>query len=185
MTVASFLHTVSAAIYWVNMEVKMEVRSEEEVALVKHTHPALNLNEVYKKYSSFLVLSDVLDSRRQLHLCRNHCADLLYMTNTSWPLHCHKAVAFTCCGCLLPVVLGPSSGWGWSLWAAAGCSLKRPPSSSISCAYNYHLYHLYIYNLTLSHVILMCYTIINIIITSMVERLCVSGGFCDVWYWAI
>lgn len=35
---------VSAGIYWVNMEVK----SEEGVAFVKHTLPALKLDEGYK-----------------------------------------------------------------------------------------------------------------------------------------
>lgn len=35
---------LSAAIYWVNTEMSRE----EEVALVKHTLPARNLNEVYK-----------------------------------------------------------------------------------------------------------------------------------------
>lgn len=59
-------------------------------------------------------------------------------STSSWPLLCHKAVVFTCRSGLLAVALWPSSGWDWSLWAAAGCSLE----STTSCHHSpLHLLH--------------------------------------------
>lgn len=50
---------------------------------------------------------------------------ILWPARALWTSHCHKAAVFTCRGCLLPEVLGPSSGWDWSLRAAVGCNLEK------------------------------------------------------------